>query len=59
MEWAIENNSANILTHLRELGYSIPLNIIERYPKIIRDYLLGEKVTDCDLQISHLSYCPV
>lgn len=42
MEWAILNNSANILTHLRELGYPIPLTIIEKYPMVIRDYLLGE-----------------
>ena len=42
MEWSITHNSANILTHLRKLGYSIPLDIIKRYPTIIRDYLLGK-----------------
>lgn len=42
MEWAISTNSANILTHLRDLGYPIPLDIIEKYPLVIRDYLLGE-----------------
>lgn len=42
MEWAIISNSANILTHLRELGYPIPLSIVEKYPLVVRDYLLGE-----------------
>lgn len=42
MEWSITHNSANILTHLRMLGYSIPLDIIKRYPTVIRDYLLGK-----------------
>ena len=44
MEWSITHNSANILTHLRRLGYSIPQTIIKRYPMIIRDYLLGKSV---------------
>ncbi len=44
MEWAILTNSANILSHLRLLGYSIPLDIIEKYPTVIRDYLIGEYV---------------
>ena len=43
MEWAIASNSANILTHLRELGYSIPVDIIDRHPLVIRDYLLGKQ----------------
>ena len=44
MEWAIASNSANILTHLRDLGYPIPMDIIDKYPLIIRDYLLGEEI---------------
>ena len=44
MEWSITHNSANILTHLRKLGYPIPLDIIKRYPTVIRDYLLGRLV---------------
>ena len=42
MEWAIATNSANILTHLRDMGYPIPLEVIQKYPLIIRDYLLGK-----------------
>ena len=42
MEWAICNNSANILTHLRDLGYAVPAELIERYPEIMREYLFIE-----------------
>ncbi len=42
MEWSIQNNNANILSHLRDLGYSIPASIIERYPEAIREYLFAE-----------------
>lgn len=47
MEWAISSNSANVLTHLRNLGYPIPLDIIEKYPMVIRDYLLGQSLPEC------------
>jgi len=42
MEWAIMNNSANILTHLRELGYAVPPELIDRYQETMRDYLFTE-----------------
>ena len=42
MKWAIESGSANILTHLRELGYSIPEDLIQTYDDVIASYLLSE-----------------
>ena len=42
MEWAIENNSANILTHLRQLGYAIPSALIVKYQDILAEYLYSE-----------------
>ncbi len=42
MEWSIQNNNANILTHLRELGYSIPPHIIEHHPEALREYFFAE-----------------
>ena len=52
MKWAIENGSANILTHLRELGYSIPEDLIQSYDEVIASYLLSEyplKVNICNV----------
>ena len=42
MEWAIQNNSANILTHLRDLGYAVPPNLIDHYQETMREYLFSE-----------------
>lgn len=44
MDWALQNNSANMLTHLRSLGYAVPSDLIERDPVLFRDYLLSEKI---------------
>lgn len=55
MEWAISTNSANILTHLRDLGYPIPFDIIEKYPLVIRDYLLGKLFPLQPLPPSHVA----
>ncbi len=42
MEWALENGSANILTHLRELGYPIPDDLVTKYHEVVLCYLLQE-----------------
>ena len=42
MDWALENGSANILTHLRELGYAIPEDLIMKYQELVLCYLLQE-----------------
>lgn len=44
MEWALTKRSANIMTYLRHTGYHIPLELIQRYPEIVRDYLLGKSI---------------
>ena len=42
MDWALENGSANILTHLRDLGYAIPEDLIWKYQDSVACYLLSE-----------------
>ena len=42
MEWAIENGSANVLTHLTELAYPIPEDLVMKYQEVIADYLFAE-----------------
>jgi leucine-rich repeat kinase 1 len=42
MKWAIENRSANVLTHLRELGYAIFEDLICAYNETVASYLIGE-----------------
>ena len=42
MEWAIENGSANVLTHLTELGYPIPEDLVMKYQEVVADYLFAE-----------------
>ena len=42
MDWALENGSANILTHLRDLGYGIPEDLIWKYQDSVACYLLSE-----------------
>ena len=42
MDWALEHSSATILTHLRELGYPIPEDLIWKYQELIVSYLLSE-----------------
>ena len=42
MEWAIESNSANILTHLRQLGYAIPSSLVVKYQEVLAEYLHSE-----------------
>ena len=45
MDWALLNNSANMLTHLRNLGYAVPSELIERDPHLFGEYLLCKKCT--------------
>lgn len=42
MDWALENGSANILTHLRDLGYEIPEDLVLKYQELVVSYLLQE-----------------
>lgn len=42
MRWSILNNSANILSFLRERGFAIPPQLTEQYPHAIRDYFFAE-----------------
>ena len=42
MDWALENGSANILTHLRDLGYAIPDDLVLKYQDLVVGYLLQE-----------------
>ena len=42
MEWAIGNGSANVLTHLTELGYPIPEDLVMKYQEVVADYLFAE-----------------
>lgn len=42
MDWAIQSSSANVLTHLRDLGYSVPVELIERNHDVMRDYFFAE-----------------
>ncbi len=42
MDWALENGSANILTHLRKLGYAIPEDLVIKYQELVVSYLLQE-----------------
>lgn len=52
MEWAIENSSANVLTHLTELGYPIPEDLVLKYQEIIADYLFAEHPLRVSLKIT-------
>ena len=42
MRWAISCNSANILSHLRGLGYTVPPELIQDCPEEMKDYFFGE-----------------
>lgn len=42
MRWAISCNSGNILTHLRGLGYTVPMELIQECSEEMRDYYFGE-----------------
>ena len=42
MQWSILNNSANILSFLRERGFAVPPELIEQYPQATRDYFFSE-----------------
>ena len=42
MDWCLDNGSANILTHLRDLGYAIPLNLFDKYHDVLTEYLFNE-----------------
>lgn len=57
MEWALTTGSANILTHLRDLGYEISEDLIRKYDETVGAYLLGEyppkvrHVESCDFNL--------
>lgn len=42
MQWSILNNSANVLSFLRERGFAIPQQLIEQYSHAVRDYFFAE-----------------
>ena len=53
MEWALTTGSANILTHLRHLGYEISEDLIRKYDETVGAYLLGEYPP----KVSHVESC--
>lgn len=42
MEWSIQSNSANILSHLRDLGYPVPTELVNHYQNQLQEYLFAE-----------------
>ena len=54
MEWAIQLNSANILTHLRTHCPAIPSELIERYPTVIGEYFFIEYPLQTVPKVTHL-----
>ena len=48
------NNSANILTHLRDLGYAVPPELIDRYQETMREYLFAEYPLQVVPRFSHV-----
>ena len=54
MEWAIQSSSANILTHLRDLGYSVPVELVEHHQDVMRDYFFAEYPLKVVPKFTHL-----
>ena len=54
MGWCLQNQNANILTHLRDLGYSVPPELIEHHPETMREYLFTEYPLRVVPKFSHI-----
>ena len=42
MDWCLDNGSANLLSHLRSLGHSIPARLFEKHTEVLSEYLFKE-----------------
>ena len=42
MDWCLDNGSANLLSHLRALGHSVPPTLFEKHAEVLTEYFFSE-----------------